>query len=505
MPDSKTKHNCKSINEAVRIGDVEQLEDFVKNGASINELDITTKMTPVHWACFTGALECLHWLLWHGADVTDVTPQGWTPAHIAAIRGQDACMQALCNNSANLNSKDDRGNTPLHLAAAHGHSFTLQTILRSGVDLGIADFNGWLATHFASFHGRLGCLQMLCKWGTNSDDVDNSGNTPAHLAAQEGHLPCLKYLISIAPSLDHVLKARNDEGETPKDLASRFYKNNVVEYVENIEYERDNAEDDEENLAFPAHVAAFKGDLATLKTLIEQGVININERDEKMSTPAHKAAGQGHVNVLHWLVETGANMEIRNSANETPYDVAVRYAQLACVKILGGDDLDSDSNSTIFSDDDDAPLHGLAGESCDNRGLVFDEKSKKASRSRAKRKVEDLERMLDIAKDNFRQLGGELSEDRRRLQEKKELERQITELNSQLEYERIRREKLECELDDYREETSHLNIRVENLSSALHESNMALDEMNSLKATKKKKKKKKKDLSGGTFVRRTFD
>ena len=75
-------------------------------------------------------------------------------------------------------------------------------------------------------------------------------------------------------------------------------------------------------------------------------------------------------------------MEIRNSANETPYDVAVRYAQLACVKILGGDDLDSDSNSTIFSDDDDAPLHGLAGESCDNRGLVFDEKSKKASRSK---------------------------------------------------------------------------------------------------------------------------
>ena len=37
--------------------------------------------------------------------------------------------------------------------------------------------------------------------------------------------------------------------------------------------------------------------------------------------------------------------------------------------------------------------------------------------------MEDLERMLDIAKDNFRQLGGELSEDRRRLQEKKECER----------------------------------------------------------------------------------
>jgi len=54
-------------------------------------------------------------------------------------------------------------------------------------------------------------------------------------------------------------------------------------------------------------VAAYKGDLFTLQTLIEQGIININERDDKMSTPAHKAAGQGHVEVLQWLVEMGAN------------------------------------------------------------------------------------------------------------------------------------------------------------------------------------------------------
>ena len=61
------------------------------------------------------------------------------------------------------------------------------------------------------------------------------------------------------------------------------------------------------DLAFPAHVAAYKGDLLSLRTLIEQGVININKRDEKMSTPAHKAAGQGHLQVLQWLVEMGAN------------------------------------------------------------------------------------------------------------------------------------------------------------------------------------------------------
>ena len=38
-------------------------------------------------------LQCLHWLLWHGADTTVTSQKGWTPAHIAAIRGQDACIQ----------------------------------------------------------------------------------------------------------------------------------------------------------------------------------------------------------------------------------------------------------------------------------------------------------------------------------------------------------------------------------------------------------------------------
>ena len=42
------------------------------------------------------------------------------------------------------------------------------------------------------------------------------------------------------------------------------------------------------DLAFPAHVAAFNGDLDHIKLLVEQGVININERDEKGSTIAHK-------------------------------------------------------------------------------------------------------------------------------------------------------------------------------------------------------------------------
>ena len=42
------------------------------------------------------------------------------------------------------------------------------------------------------------------------------------------------------------------------------------------------------DLAFPAHIAAYQGDLDHLKMLIENGIVNINERDNKGATPAHK-------------------------------------------------------------------------------------------------------------------------------------------------------------------------------------------------------------------------
>ena len=93
MP-AKREFRYAGIHDTVKNGDTSELEAMVKDGASVNELENTKdRFTPMHWACHKGALECLHWLLWHGADTTIATPKGWTPAHIAAIRGQDACLQ----------------------------------------------------------------------------------------------------------------------------------------------------------------------------------------------------------------------------------------------------------------------------------------------------------------------------------------------------------------------------------------------------------------------------
>ncbi|OWF47892.1 ankyrin repeat domain-containing protein 42-like isoform X1 [Mizuhopecten yessoensis] len=512
-----TQKGYATIHEAVKHGNVMEMETMVKNGASINEVEEKDKFTPLHAACNSGALECLHWLLWHGADATVVTPKGWSPAHIASIRGQDACMQALVNNGVSMSTKDARGSTPAHLSAAHGNSFTLNTILRSGVDVGATDKNGWTPIHSACYHGRLGCLQLLCKWGGTPEDTDDTGNTPAHLAASEGHLPCLKYLVSSGVSPMHVLGARNDQGETPKDLAQQFYKDYIVEYINGIEWERDHP-DEAENLSFPAHVAAYGGELDHLRMLVENGVVNINERDDKGSTPAHKAAGNGHIHILQWLIEMGASMTITNQAGETPRDVARRFSQLACVKLLGGDP-EEETTIVVGEDEDDE----LDGGNTEGRSVLLTDKQRKESRGRARQKYEELERLLEVAQKNSTQLGGHLIEDRKRMQEIRDKDKTISELEAQLDYERLRREKLEAQLDQYRREIADLKYQLQsrdynsgdnaNVATNIHNSKTYLEQessdaeseyMSRQRRTKKVPKSKKSYGDDGVFIKRNI-
>ncbi|CAF3704468.1 unnamed protein product [Adineta steineri] len=441
MTQGKGQQTTKTIHDVIRANNVKELELIVGRGASVNEVDVHSddKFTPLHWAAFSGSLECMHWLLWQHADMDAQTPKGWTATHIASIRGHEACVQALINNNVNLNTRDRRNQTSLHMACAHGNSFVVHALLRGGADINHQDINGWTPAFTAAYHGRLGCLQMLVKWGAKLDDVDNEGNSAAHLAAMEGHLPCLKYIVSVTRDIASILGARNDQGDTPKSVAEQFSKENCCTYLDALEWEQDNPEQ-AENLAFPAHVAAYNGDLDHIKLLVEQGVVNINERDERGGTLAHKAAGQGHIDILRWLIDMGASMDLTTQSGETPKDVARRFGQLACLKILGGG---TDKIETNINRNQNEP----------SRSRIT---PKEEERHRAKQRYEELEKQFDIAKKNYRQLGGQLEDDNKRDIIEQDLQKKIEEIDAQLTYERLKREKRESELDECRHEIARL-------------------------------------------------
>ncbi|VEL07157.1 unnamed protein product [Protopolystoma xenopodis] len=201
----------------------------------------------------------------------------------------------------------------------------------------------------------------------------------SHLAAREGHLPVIQFLLSNAATSALVLEAINDRGETPKMVAQQFLKQSVVHYIEKAEWARENGgffdgtHDSESHLnavGFPAHDAAFKGDLNQLRVLIENGVVKVNERDEYGSTPLHKvrqitslnlAAGQGHIDCIQWLLQFGANSNILSDAGESPKDVAHRFGQLAALHLLSPDVDERESHLDAVGE---SPVLDLATELC---------------------------------------------------------------------------------------------------------------------------------------------
>ena len=56
----------------------------------------------------------------------------------------------------------------------------------------------------------------------------------------------------------------------------------------------------------------------------------------KVFASVFTAAAQGHAHILQWLMGKGANMNLRNMGGKTPCDVARRFGNRNCVKLLGG-------------------------------------------------------------------------------------------------------------------------------------------------------------------------
>ncbi|CAK7313945.1 Ankyrin repeat domain-containing protein 42 [Vulpes lagopus] len=117
---------------------------------------------------------------------------------------------------------------------------------------------------------------------------------------------------------------------------------------------------------------------------------------------------------------------------------------------------------------------------------------------RAYKKIVELRHLLDIAESNYKHLGGITEEDLKQKKEQLESEKTIKELQGQLEYERLRREKLEGQLDEYRAELDQLRETLEKIQIP----NFAVEDDSSCESSKEKRQIKKKVSSGGVFVRR---
>ena len=108
------------------------------------------------------------------------------------------------------------GLTPLHLACFYGQEEVTAYLLKAGADPSVRARNESRTTplHEAASTGQLGITITLLTYGAKVDDVDCRGWTALHSAAWKGNLEIVEALLQFGAA-----PCRNDEGQTPRDLA----------------------------------------------------------------------------------------------------------------------------------------------------------------------------------------------------------------------------------------------------------------------------------------------
>ncbi|VDI27517.1 palmitoyltransferase ZDHHC13/17 [Mytilus galloprovincialis] len=167
-------------------GNVQKIENFIKNGISVNCKD-SNGYTALHRAAGAGTLLIVKLLLQEKAHIDCTDIYGKTPLQWAAESGKELVVGHLIKKGASVNAKDEEKATALHWASGAGHSNTIGMLLLHGAVVNHHDISGQTALHWAASNGSMDTVETLLKGGAKKDIEDENGMTPYDLARRFRH------------------------------------------------------------------------------------------------------------------------------------------------------------------------------------------------------------------------------------------------------------------------------------------------------------------------------
>lgn len=214
---------------AAKNGDLLAIEDLLKDGARLNEVDASRGWTPLHYATHYGQKHLVEYLLIRGADVNARDFLGKAhPIDVLGTNNRGDVVRILKRHGA-----VPAGGSSIHHCAETGDFEGVQRFFDADGRINNRDErNGWMPIHYAVNANDLEMVEFLICLGANVNGADFKGEvSPLDLAFRTGRLEMQALLQSKGAVRKRKHEATGGPGRDGSIFISDDLKHQIQTYI----------------------------------------------------------------------------------------------------------------------------------------------------------------------------------------------------------------------------------------------------------------------------------
>ncbi|XP_042235992.1 serine/threonine-protein phosphatase 6 regulatory ankyrin repeat subunit B-like, partial [Homarus americanus] len=176
---------------------------FHHGGDQVKAIRGHTRDTALHIACRKKDTDMVKILVEAGSNTDVQNAAGQTPLHIAAEEGDEPTVKFFYTVHANPNIMDKFDRTPIHVAAENGFTPVVD-LLAEKYKASVMDRtkDGSTLVHIASLHGHPDTVMAFLRKGVPLHMPNKSGARCIHTAAQRGHVGVVNAILHKGEHVD---------------------------------------------------------------------------------------------------------------------------------------------------------------------------------------------------------------------------------------------------------------------------------------------------------------